>query len=181
MDKIFENQENMSQNSNMFHVRFSMLLSSVVQMKNSLIKCLEHEAKEQNPDLKVWTQIPVIDGGINPEMAHGCGFNNYEDDLTVYTPKDFHNEQSEVSFNGVSRENINLLYLFDDEVYLDFLIKTLRGKGVKIVDFPTIHDQATVIPFLLVNDHSIVIVRNPKKDILPLLKMIMRKGTIFFK
>ena len=67
IDRIFENQLNMTQNSNMLHVRFSMLLSSIVQMKNSLIKCLEHEAKESNPDLKVWTQLPIIEGGLNPE------------------------------------------------------------------------------------------------------------------
>lgn len=31
------------------------MLSAIVQMKNSLIKCLEHEAKEIEPDLKIWT------------------------------------------------------------------------------------------------------------------------------
>ena len=60
-------------------------------------------------------------------------------------------------------------------------MKTLKSKGVKIVDFPVIHDPSTVIPFLLVNDHSIVVVRNPRKDVLPLLKLIMRKGFIYFK
>ena len=76
----------MTQNSNMFHVRFAMLLSSVVQMKNSLIKCLEHEAKEQNPDLKMWTQIPIIDN-LNPEASDAVYYDD-NDDLTLYTPKD---------------------------------------------------------------------------------------------
>ena len=61
------------------------------------------------------------------------------------------------------------------------MVSTLRRKGVKIVDFPTIYDAQSIIPFLLVNDHSILIVRNPKPDILPMLKLIMRKGVIFFK
>jgi hypothetical protein len=73
------------------------------------------------------------------------------------------------------------MLMYDDATYLDFLIQTLRGKGVRIVDFPTIYDHSSVIPFLLVNDHSIIVVRNPKKDILALLKLIMRRGCIFFK
>jgi len=31
------------------------MLSAIVQMKNSLVKSLEHEAKEREPDLKIWT------------------------------------------------------------------------------------------------------------------------------
>jgi hypothetical protein len=73
------------------------------------------------------------------------------------------------------------MLMYDDATYLNFLIQTLRGKGVRIVDFPTIYDHSSVIPFLLVNDHSIIVVRNPKKDILALLKLIMRRGCIFFK
>ena len=80
-----------------------------------------------------------------------------------------------------ARENVNLMLLFDDSTYLEFLISTLRSKGVRLVDFPTIFDMHSILPFLLVNDHSILIVRNPKREILPLLKMIIRKGYIFFK
>lgn len=57
----------------------------------------------------------------------------------------------------------------------------MKAKDVKIVNFPTQYDASSIIPFLLVNDHSIIVVRNPKKDVLPLLKLIMRKGIIFFK
>ena len=71
--------------------------------------------------------------------------------------------------------------MYDDATYIDFLISTLKSKSVRIVDFPTIYDPSSIIPFLLINDHSIILVRNPKKDILPLLKLIMRKGIIFFK
>ena len=74
-----------------------------------------------------------------------------------------------------------MMLVYDDATYLDFLIKTLKGKGVRIVDFPTIYDHSSVIPFLLVNDYSIIVIRNPKKDILPLLKLIMRQGCVFFK
>jgi hypothetical protein len=55
IDRVFENQANLTQNSNMFHLRFSLMLSAIVQMKNSLVKSLEHEAKEREPDLKIWT------------------------------------------------------------------------------------------------------------------------------
>jgi len=153
----------------MFHARFSMLLSAVVQMKNSLVKCLEHEAKQKSPELLNWTQQPTI---VNDQEFDDLNF-------IIYTPEDCKEEDPLRA--SVSRENVNLLYLYDDSVYLDFLMRTLKGKGVKIVDFPALYDLATVVPFLLVNDHSILVVRNPKKDILPLLKQIMRRGTIFFK
>jgi hypothetical protein len=57
----------------------------------------------------------------------------------------------------------------------------LKRRGVKIVNFPSIYEKSSLIPFLLVNDHSIIVVRNPKKDILDLLRLIIKKGTIFFK
>ena len=63
-----------------------MLLSSVVQMKNSLIKCLEHEAKEQNPDHKMWTQVPIIEN-LNPESSDAF-YQEDDEGLTLYTPKD---------------------------------------------------------------------------------------------
>lgn len=170
----------------MLHLRFAMLLSAIVQMKNSLIKCLEHEAKEQNPDLKMWTQVPIIEGGINPEHHPGKGFfgcEEEEDCFSLYTPKEFQNDSisAETSPHTASRENINLLLMYDDAVYLDFLIQTLRNKSVRIVEFPSMYDHTSIVPFLLVNDHSIIVIRNPKKDILPLIKMIMRKGVIYFK
>jgi hypothetical protein len=55
IDRLFENQASLTSNSYMFHARFSLILSAIVQMKNSLVKCLEHEAKEKEPDLKIWT------------------------------------------------------------------------------------------------------------------------------
>jgi hypothetical protein len=68
------------------------------------------------------------------------------------------------------------MLLHEDSNYIDFLVKTMRGKGVRLVDFPSVMDHSCIIPFLLINDHSILVVRNPKKDVLPLLKMIMRRG-----
>jgi hypothetical protein len=94
---------------------------------------------------------------------------------------DFQESEEAQSSLPVSRENVNVLYLYDDATYLDFLVQTLKGKGVRIVDFPTIHDPSSLVPFLLVNDHSILVVRNPRKDILPTLKLIMRKGILFYK
>ena len=169
-----------------------MLLSAIVQMKNSLMKSLEHEAKEINPELKMWTQMPIIEGhfGVNPEVAfnpylqagHNLEDEEDDDNLILYTPKDYQNEQQELMTPlQAARENINLMYLYDDSAYLDFLIQTLKCKGVRIVEFPTIYDASSIVPFLLINDHSIIVVRNPKKDILPLIKLIMRKGLIFVK
>lgn len=76
---------------------------------------------------------------------------------------------------------MNMMVLYDDYTYIEFLVQSLKCKGVRIVDFPTVYDHSSIIPFLLTNDHSIIVIRNPKKDVLPLLKLIMRKGSIFFK
>lgn len=79
IDKIFENQHQMIQNSNMFHLKLAMTLSSITQMKNSLVKFLEHEVKEDQPDLKLWTQQMFVKG-LNPETV------SEEDLYTVLTP-----------------------------------------------------------------------------------------------
>ena len=71
--------------------------------------------------------------------------------------------------------------MYDDAVYVDFLIQSMRAKGVRIVNFPTISDHTSIIPFLLSNDHSIVVLRNPKKELLPMLKMIIRRGAVKYK
>jgi len=34
---------------------------------------------------------------------------------------------------------------------------------------------------LLLNDHSILVAKNPKKDVLPILKSIMRHGVIWYQ
>jgi hypothetical protein len=62
-----------------------------------------------------------------------------------------------------------------------FLLKSLANKGVKIVEFPGFYDLQSIIPFLLINDHSILVVKNPRKDVLPILKDIIRNGVIFYK
>jgi hypothetical protein len=105
-----------------------------------------------------------------------------DDFLTVYTPLDIHDDKSSslISSNQ-SRENLNVLLMYDDAVYVDFLIQSMRAKGVRIVNFPTISDHASIIPFLLSNDHSIVVFRNPKKELLPMLKMIIRRGAVKYK
>ncbi len=83
--------------------------------------------------------------------------------------------------SSLNRDNLNLLLMFDDAVYIEFLIQSMQSKGVKIVNFPTIYDHASIIPFLLSNDHSIIVFRNPKKELLPMLRMIIRRGTIKYK
>lgn len=71
--------------------------------------------------------------------------------------------------------------LYDDTGYMNFMISTLSVKGVRIVEFPSIYEASSIVPFLLINDHSIIVMRNPKKDILNLIKIIIRKGFLFFK
>lgn len=79
------------------------------------------------------------------------------------------------------KENLNVFVFHDDSSYINFTINTLRKKGVKIVDLPRHYDVPSLIPFLLLNDHSVLLVTNPKKDILQLLKSIIRTGVIWYK
>ena len=64
---------------------------------------------------------------------------------------------------------MNLLIIHDDIGYLDYLLKIVRKKGVKIVEFPSLYDIESIIPFFIMNDNSIIVFKNPKKDILPIL------------
>jgi hypothetical protein len=77
-------------------------------------------------------------------------------------------QQENFAKNSV-RENLNVLTFHDDSCYINFTINGLRKKGVKIVDFPQYYDLQSIVPFVLLNDHSILVVRNPKKDVLKLL------------
>lgn len=87
-------------------------------MKNSLVKYLEHEAKEAQPDLKMWTQNCFVPKQ-NPELTS-------EEDWEVYTPDINYEDPSESYLNNSSKDNLNLLMLFDDTTYMAFMIKTLR-------------------------------------------------------
>lgn len=64
------------------------------------------------------------------------------------------------------KENLNVFVFHDDSSFINFTVNTLRRKGVKIVDLPRHYDVPSLIPFLLLNDHSVLLVTNPKKDIL---------------
>eukprot|EP00347_Sterkiella_histriomuscorum_P018336 403345893 len=174
VDRLFENQDQMTQNSNMFHFKLAMLISSIIQMKNTLVKFLEHDSKEEQPDLKIWTQQLYVQD-LNPEVM------SHEDLYTVFTPLAHEEDSTEILSQSTGRENINLLFVNDDSEHFNSLTSTLKCKGVKVVEFPSTYDAQTTIPFLLMNDHSIIVFKNPKKDILNLLKLIMRKGVIFFK
>lgn len=41
--------EKLLQNSYLFQLKFSLVLSSMVQMKNTLVKYMEYEGRESNP------------------------------------------------------------------------------------------------------------------------------------
>ena len=80
------------------------------------------------------------------------------------------------------KSNLNLLVIHDDSAFhTKYSLASFGKKGVKIVDMPSMFDAKTVVPFLLLNDHSIVVVRNPSKDILPILMNIMRHGIVWYK
>lgn len=77
-------------------------------------------------------------------------------------------------------DNMNLLIISDDFVFFNFLINSLRKKGMKIVDFPTFVDSSSIVPFILLNEHSILVVRNPSNEILAILKQIIKNKTVQF-
>ena len=79
------------------------------------------------------------------------------------------------------KDYMNILIFHDDSSFMNFTEQSLKKKGIKIVSFPTTYDLQSIVPFLLLNDHSILLVRNPKKDVLPLLKSIIRYGVIWYK
>ena len=180
--------KDMSQNSNMFHLKLAMLLSSMVQMKNSLMRYLEHDAKETNPKLSLWTQQVKVQNPFGEDISLNQQVDDldYLDKLSVYTPDQFlAKEEEEETLDSLTRystrDNLNMLIVNDDTSHFNSLLCTLRMKGVNIAEFPNTYDQATILPFLLKNDHSIVLFRNPKKDLLNLIKLIVRRGVIFIK
>ena len=85
----------------------------MVQMKNTLVKYLDFEVE----DPIMTTQVQMIDA---------------EADLSVCTPE----SAFESTQTPQNQEYLNLLIFHDDSSYMSFMVKTLRKKGVKIVDFP---------------------------------------------
>ena len=60
--------------------------------------------------------------------------------------------------------------------FIDCQIQLLRKRGIKAVHMPSFYDMQNILPFLLINDHSILIIKNPRKDVLGMLKQIIRTG-----
>ena len=66
----------------------------------------------------------------------------------------------------------------DDTGVINLHISTLRDKGVKIVELPQgLHDNQSLAPFLMLNDHGVLVIRNPKKETVPLITQIIKKGS----
>lgn len=62
IDNLFQNEDDLKpQNSYLFQVKISLILSSMVQMKNTLVKYLDYEVEEPS------TQVPIID--YNQELT----------------------------------------------------------------------------------------------------------------
>ena len=105
--------------------------------------------------------------------------------MSVYTPLNGQESFAAQSMGNTgsstsscnSRQNLHLLAIVDDFSYVDHQVNVLKSRGVKTVNLPSMSDLTNLLPFLLINDHSIVIVKNPKKDLLPVLKSIIRTGS----
>ena len=132
----------------------------MVQLKNSLMKYLDFESRENNPLVQVGTQ-PIV---IKRDSREDSNF-----DMSVCTPM---TEQQNIcsGFDCNSRENLHLLMITDDMSFINAQVNMLNKRGVKIVQLPSMYDIQNIMPFLLINDHSILIIKNPRKDILGMLK-----------
>ena len=129
------------------------------------MKYLDFESSESNPLIQAGTQ-PVV---IQREMAEIS-----QTELSVCTP--LTEQPAGSAFSCNSRENLHLLMITDDMSFINAQINILKQRGVKIANFPSMYDISILMPFLLINDHSILIVKNPRKDILGILKQIIRSG-----
>lgn len=69
-----------------------------------------------------------------------------------------------------------MLVATDDMGLIDHQISVLRSRGVRIVSLPVVYDAANLLPFLLINDHSILVIRHPRKDVTTLLKQLIGNG-----
>jgi len=86
-------------------------------------------------------------------------------------------QSSTQSLDCNSRSNLHLLAVVDDMSYFDSQVNILKTRGVKVVSLPGVTDNANLLPFLLINDHSIVLVKNPKKELIAMLKAVVRTGS----
>jgi hypothetical protein len=129
-----KSSEKVQQNSFLFHMKFAMLLSSMVQMKNSLIKYLDYESSDR------------------PRVPTETQFKSEESESTSEVPPN-------------ARQNMHMLIVTDDMGIVDHSIQTLKSRGVRIVQLPSAYDMANLLPFLLINDHSILVIRHPHKDV----------------
>ena len=171
--------EKLLQNTHLFQLKFSLLLSSMVQMKNSLMKYMDYESREANPQVPVGTQPVVIQKISKPYST------SQSELLSVCTPvsaaEHQYNSGNPNAYSTGSdcnaRENLHILAVVDDMSYVDNQINVLKSRGVKTVTLPALCDQTNILPFLLINDHSILVIKNPKKELLPMLKAIIRTGT----
>jgi hypothetical protein len=85
-------------------------------MKNTLVKYLDYEVEDPN----FQTQAPVID---------------QDQELTsVMTPDSVNVEQP--NQGPMNQEYLNLIVFHDDPSFMNFTVKSLVKKGVKVVQFP---------------------------------------------
>ena len=176
IDNLFQNEADLAQqNSCLFHLKLALVLSAMVQMKNTLVKFMDYEINEQNPNLN-WNTTPL------PRVINFEEATTQDYDLSVLTPETCPDpKQYEATSKAEPRNRLHMFVIHDDSAYQDYLLNTIRAKALKIVDLPSLYDSTSLVPFLLLNDHCILRVRNPKKDLLPILKSIIRHGIIFYK
>ena len=103
-----------------------------------------------------------------------------DDYYSICTPAD-DIQGLQVAQEKYQSEYINLLLVSDDCVYFNHLLSTLKRRGISIVDFPVIYDDATAVPFLMANDHSIIVFRNPSPAMAKIIRGVLNTGKISFK
>ena len=139
-------------------------------MKNTLVKYMDYELSDQDPHVDLFSQEGQIVQDLENDM----------EGLSVQTPLSVDQEAQNMTSKAF-KDNLHLLCFHDDSSYINFTLTSLKKKGVNLTLFPQNYDLNSIIPFLLLNDHSILVVKNPKADVLPLLKNIMRHGIIWYK
>ena len=84
------------------------------------------------------------------------------------TPQDIMTVIGDIPTN--CRQNMHMMVVTDDIGIVDHQIQTLRSRGVRIVQLPATYDTNNLLPFLLINDHSILVIRHPRKNVESIVK-----------
>ncbi len=118
----------MSVNSNYSVVELALMLSVVVQMKNSLLQYLKVEQAED----------------LSTELAS----------LSLQQEEEYYSEQWDQNRTEAAlKDNLHLLIVTEDTNLFLHKIDLLRKKGVHVAMMPLVFDEEWFANFLLAHDH----------------------------